>query len=50
MKGRRHTEASWDAQAHIEHAINTDKELVVALLDYFKFFDSFEPRFYAVIL
>ena len=31
-------------------AVDGDEELVVALLDYYKFFDSFEPRFYARFL
>jgi hypothetical protein len=50
MKGRECSEASWDAQAYLERAINVGEEGVVALLDYDKFFDSFEPRFFAKLL
>ena len=46
MKGRECAESSWDAQAFLETAINLKQEGVVALLDYYKFFDSFDPRFF----
>ena len=50
MRGRECGEASWDTQSAIESAINGSEELVVALLDYYKFFDSFDPRFYAAFI
>ena len=38
-------DASWDTQADIEEALCTGSPIAVALLDYWKFFDSFEPNF-----
>ena len=50
MAGREPSEASWDAQAAIAAAMEQGEEKIVAMLDYYKFFDSFEPRFYAFFL
>ena len=50
MPGREAREAAWDAQSAMAAAADGNEELVVALLDYYKFFDSFEPRFYARFL
>jgi hypothetical protein len=50
MRGRECLEASWEAQADLEMAANDGENLVVALLDYHKFFDSFDPRFYAQMM
>ena len=38
------SDVAWDAQAHIEHALLHDEDLVVYLLDYVKFFDMFDPE------
>ena len=46
MPGRECSEASWDLQLDVEAAVNHKQELIVALLDYYKFFDSFDPRFF----
>ena len=50
MAGREPGEASWDAQAEVAAAINQGEEKILAMLDYYKFFDSFEPNFYAKFL
>ena len=50
MGGRGCTETSWDAQAFLESAMNLKQEGVVALLDYYKFFDSFDPSFYGPLM
>lgn len=50
MPGREAREAAWDAQSAMAAAAEANGELVVALLDYYKFLDSFEPRFYARFL
>ena len=49
MPGREAREAAWDAQSAMAAAADRNEELVVALLDYCKCFDSFEPRFYALL-
>jgi hypothetical protein len=43
-------EAAWDAQSAMSAAADGNEELIVALLDYYELFDSFEPRFYAKFL
>ena len=43
MPDRDLADVSWDAQADCEHALLAEKNLVVLLLDYWKFFDAFEP-------
>jgi hypothetical protein len=50
MQRRECLEASYQAQAELEKAANKKESLVVSLLDYHKFFDSFDPRFYAPML
>ena len=50
MRKRECLEASWEAQADLEMAVNNNDPLVVSLLDYHKFFDSFDPRFYSRLL
>ena len=50
MRKRECLEASWEAQADLEMAVNNNTQLVVSLLDYHKFFDSFEPKFYAQLI
>ena len=50
MKNKECLEASWEAQADLERMANDNRTLVVTLLDYHKFFDSFDPRFYAKML
>ena len=50
MPGTEAREAAWDAQSAMAAAADGNEELIVALLDYYKFFDSFEPRFYARFL
>ena len=46
MPSRECGEASWDLQAAIENAVNNKKEIRVAPLDYYIFFDSVDPRFF----
>ena len=50
MKNKECLEASWEAQADLERAANDNHTLVVTLLDYHKFLDSIDPRFYAKML
>ena len=50
MPGREAKEAPWDVQMAIAAAADGNCELVVALLDYYKFFDSFEPHFFSKFL
>ena len=50
MPGRECGEASWDLQSDVERAGSKGQELIIALLDYHKFFDSFEPRVFAAFL
>ena len=50
VAGREPCEAAWDAQAALEQAMNGDEEQTVALLDYYKFFDSFHPPFFAALM
>ena len=50
MPGREPREAAWDTQAEIAAAMDGGEEVVVAFLDYHKFFDSFEPHFFAKFL
>ena len=40
----------WDAQSAMAAAADGNEELLVARLDYYEFFDSFEPHFYAKFL
>ena len=47
MAGREPKEASWDAQSAVAAAIDEGDEVILALLDYYKFFDSFELQFYS---
>ena len=44
MPERDLSDVSWDAQAECEHAMMMEENLVVMLLDYWKFFDAFEPH------
>ena len=50
MAGREPGEASWDAQSAVAAAMEQGEDMVLAMLDYYKFFDSFEPKFYAKFL
>ena len=50
MAGKEPGEASWDAQAAVASVMEQGEEMVLAMLDYYKFFDSFEPQFYAKFL
>ena len=50
MAGKEPSEASWDAQAAVAEAMEQGEDMILAMLDYYKFFDSFEPRFYAKFL
>ena len=43
MPDRDLSDVSWDAQADCEHALLSEKNPVVLLLEYWKFFDAFEP-------
>ena len=42
--------AAWDAQGQLELAALKGTRLGIILLDYYKFFDSFEARFTAEML
>ena len=50
MPGREPKEASWDALSEMAAVIDSGDDLVIAVLDYYKFFDSLEPRFYGKFL
>ena len=50
MPGREPREASWDTQAEVAAAMDGGEEMVIAFLDYHKFFDSFEPHFFSKML
>ena len=45
-KGLEAMMASWDAQSDLASAASAKTPFTMAFLDYFKFFDSFEPRFF----
>ena len=38
-------EVSWDIQSHIEQALADNHELIVCMMDYWKYFDAMEPDF-----
>ena len=42
IKGHEPLDASWDAQADIEHALLQESDIAIASVGYFKYFDSFE--------
>ena len=45
LPGREPSEASWDAQADIEHALMLGNRMVFMSLDFSKYFDCFDLRF-----
>ena len=45
LPGRECLESAWDTQCQLELAAMHGHTLAVALFDYYKFFDSFEPDF-----
>ena len=47
MAGKEPSEASWDAQSAVAAAMEQGEEMILAMPDYYKFFDSFEARFYS---
>ena len=50
LQKRECLEAPWEAQEDLERAVNDGVPLIVTLSDYFKFFDSFDPRFYSQLI
>jgi len=50
IPGHESGEVSFDAQADIEEALLDNEVLVIALMDYFKYFDSMEPTFVAKLM
>ena len=45
LADREYLEACWDVQSSIAYAEAFGLDWTVVLLDYYKFFDSFDPRF-----
>ena len=50
MKGLESLMASWDAQSSLADAACTQEPFAMAFLDYYKFFDSFQPDFFGQFL
>ena len=50
MPGMEAAMASWDVQSDVARAAFNKTPLVLAFLDYYKFFGSFEPRFFGKFL
>jgi hypothetical protein len=45
LPGHESAEVSWDAQSHIEQAILDKEDIVICMMDYWKYFDAMEPNF-----
>jgi hypothetical protein len=45
LPGRESSEVSWDIQSQIEQAMLDNQELIVCMMDYWKYFDAMEPTF-----
>ena len=45
LPGREPSEAPWEAQADLEHALLTNSRVALMSLDFKKYFDSFDLRF-----
>ena len=50
LKGLESLMASWDAQSNMAEAHASQDPFAMAFLDYFKFFDSFQPAFFGHFL
>ena len=50
MQGLEAIMSSWEAQFGIAEAVETNAPILMAFLDYHKFFDSFEPRFFGRLM
>ena len=44
ISGHDAAEVSWDAQADLEHALINRLQSILLMVDYFKFFDSFDHQ------
>ena len=50
LPGREALEASWDTQADLAAATEDGTDMLLALLDYYKFLGSFHPPFIGEVL